>query len=103
MKCIDEVPASEWTGKRVIVRADYNLPLNAQGEVADGFRLNQGWKTVKYLTDNGARVIILTHVGRDPEETTEPIAKAIQQFAKTTYVPDLVGPMARDVIGAMHD
>ncbi len=103
MRCIDEVPASELEGRRVLLRADFNVPINAEGVVADIFRLKQGWKTVEYLSLKGARVIILTHVGRKPEETTEPIARAINEFAKAAYVPDLTGHLAKSVTSGMKD
>jgi phosphoglycerate kinase len=46
MKCIDQIPASELQGKRVLLRSDFNVPLDTNGNVADVFRLQQGWKTV---------------------------------------------------------
>ncbi len=103
MRCIDEIPVSELKGKRVLVRSDFNLPLDAKGEVADMFRLKRGWKTIQYLSERGARVIVLSHIGRDPEETIEPVAKAIKQFGKVVFVPDLVGQMARDAALTMKD
>src|SRR6267154_2494882 len=98
MRCIDELSASELKGKRVLVRSDFNLPLDSKGEVADVFRLKQGWKTIQYLIDKGAKVIIITHIGRDPNETTEPVAQAIKKFAQVFYVPDLYGAAAQSAV-----
>lgn len=103
MKCIDDIPASELKGRRVLVRSDFNLPLNDKGNVADVFRLKQGWKTIELLSKAGARVIIISHIGRDPEESMEPVARAMKAFGPVVFVPDLVGPIARQAAAAMKD
>ena len=103
MKCIDEVPVGEWKGKRVLVRNDFNLPLDTKGGVSDMFRLRQGWKTIQYLSEHGARVISISHIGRDPEESIEPVARAIKQFGNVVFVPDLTGRMAQQASAAMKD
>ncbi len=103
MRCIDEISASELKGKRVLLRADFNLPLDESGEVAGIFRLKQGWKTVQYLAERGARVIIVSHIGQDPEQSIEPVARAIQKFGKVVFVPDLVGAPAQDAAKAIKD
>ena len=103
MKCIDTVPNSELKGKRVLVRADFNLPLTANGEVADAFRVTQGWRTVQYLSDRGARVILLSHLGRDPEESLQPVANALKQFGTVIFIPDITGFIAQSSVAAMKD
>lgn len=103
MKCIDELSKSELIGKKVLLRSDFNLPLGADGEVADVYRLKQGWKTVEFLAKNGAKVIITTHLGRDPEETTAPIARAMKKFSNAAYVPDLLGDKARSATETMRE
>jgi 3-phosphoglycerate kinase len=103
MRCIDEVAATEFKGKRVLVRSDFNLPLDAHGEISELFRLTQGWKTIEFLSARGARVIIMSHIGRDPEESIEPVARAMADLGKVTFVPDLVGRMAHDAAKAIKD
>ena len=103
MKCIDELSAADLKGKRVVLRVDFNLPLDAQGDVADMFRVKQAWKTVQYLAERGARVIAMSHIGKDETETLEPVARAINEFAKITFVPDITGPIAHDTVAAMRD
>lgn len=95
MKCIDEISAAEISGKRVLMRADFNVPLNAQGEVADIFRIKQGWQTVRYLSACGAKIILMSHIGRDPEASLDPVARAIQSFTPITFVRDIVGAEAQ--------
>jgi len=103
MKCIDELPARELKGRRVLVRADFNVPMNAKGEVGDFFRLKRGWETIKYLSQKGAKVIVISHIGRDPAESLEPVARALKKFGSVIYVPDILGAVAKSAIDAMRD
>lgn len=103
MKCIDEVPAGELRSKRVILRSDFNVPLDANGEASDIFRLKKGWATIDLLSKAGAKTIVLSHIGRDPAETLAPVAKALKQFGSVVYVPDLLGPAAQTAAAAMKE
>ncbi len=103
MKCIDELSAAELQGKRVLVRADFNLPIGSDGEVSDIYRLKQGWASVQYLSERGARVIIMSHIGRDPEATMEPVARAMKKMGPVVFVSDLTGPAAQGAVSAMRD
>jgi phosphoglycerate kinase len=103
MKCIDEVPAGELRSKRIIVRADFNVPLDSAGKASDIFRLKKGWATIDLLSKAGAKVVVLSHIGRDPAETLTPVAVALKQFGNVVYVPDLVGPAAQTAAGAMKE
>jgi len=103
MKCIDAVPVGELRGKRVLVRSDFNVPLDAKGEASDTYRIKQGWKTLKYLSEHGARVIVISHIGRKPEETLEPVARAIKNFGPVVFVADLTGPAAKGAAEAMKE
>lgn len=101
--CIDEIPMEELRGKRVLVRAGFDVPLNDKGEVADLFRVKRSAETLKYLAAAGARVIVISHIGRDPKETNEPVSKALQAHVKNTYIPDIVGHLGRNAIQMMDD
>ncbi|OGG77611.1 phosphoglycerate kinase [Candidatus Kaiserbacteria bacterium RIFCSPLOWO2_01_FULL_54_24] len=102
MKCIDQLSDPELKGKRVLVRSDFNVPV-ADGEVVDFFRIKQGWETIQYLSERGAKVIVISHVGRAPEETMEPVARAMKKFGPVVFIADLVGPAARGAAAAMHE
>ena len=100
--CIDELPLSELKGKHILVRSDFNVPI-VNGEVADLFRVEQGWKTVQYLSERGAKVIIISHIGRDPQASIEPIARAIKKIGHVVFIADLTGPAARGAVSAMRE
>ena len=102
MKCIDELPAEALKGKHVLVRSDFNMPLDPLGEVAEPFRLKRGWETIQFLSERGACVIIISHIGRNPEETNAPVARALAKLAPAVYISDLVGPAARQARDAMR-
>jgi phosphoglycerate kinase len=100
---IDAEDAALWRGKRVLVRADFNVPLTNTGEVADAFRLEKGWATIRYLAEHGARVIVLSHIGRKPEETLLPVASALLHFGKVFFTGDITGAATQAAVRAMHD
>lgn len=102
MKCIDEVPASELSGKRVIVRAGLDLSLDSAGRVSDLFRVKRAVPTLQYLRDAGAKTIILSHIGREPSQTNAPVYAALSALIPVTYVPDILGPAARSALSAMR-
>ncbi|MDP3646022.1 MAG: phosphoglycerate kinase [bacterium] len=103
MKCIDEVAPEELKGKRVLVRAGLDLPVDDKGEVTDFFRVKKAIPTLRFLSDAGARVIILSHIGRDPNFTNAPVQRALTHHIKTTYIPDLFGHLAKSAIEAMRN
>jgi phosphoglycerate kinase len=53
--------------KRVLLRANFDVPLDTKGEIVDDFRINQSLPTIKYLIENEAKVILISHLGRPDE------------------------------------
>jgi phosphoglycerate kinase len=68
-------------GKKVLVRADFNAPLTKEGEVGDDFRIRKVAPTLEYLRNNGAKIIIITHLGqpkgKDLKYSIRPIARKL--------------------------
>ncbi|MBL8121418.1 phosphoglycerate kinase [Candidatus Saccharibacteria bacterium] len=88
-------------GKKVLLRADYNVPLDEKGHITDDFRLQQSLPTVRYLLEHGAAVIICSHLGRpdgkpNPAYSLFPVAKALGKLLETEveFAPDCVGERA---------
>lgn len=71
-------------GKKVIIRAELNAPLK-DGKVDDDFRIQKFLPTLKYITDKGGIAIVLAHVGRDKDETLEPVVEYMSE-----HVPNMV-------------
>jgi len=103
MKCIDEVSAEELKGKRVLLRAGLDLPVTDKGEVGDLYRLVRSLPTMQYLRERGARIILLSKVGRDPGATNAPIAEALRKHLPVFFVPDITGSQAREAANAMKE
>jgi phosphoglycerate kinase len=85
----DQVPSLEdlgdVNGKRVLLRADFNVPIK-DGEVVDDFRIRAALPTIEWLTDNGAHVTACSHLGRpkgkpDPKYTIEPVRQVLAELA----------------------
>ena len=71
--------------KRIMVRTDYNVPLDDFGNITDDTRIRATLPTINYLLDESAKVIIASHLGRpdgksNPKYTLEPVALRLQSY-----------------------
>jgi len=96
-------------GKRVLLRADYNVPLNDKSQITDDYRLQQSVPTVRFLLDCGASVIICSHLGRpdgkpDLKYSLMPVAKRLQELLgrDVEFVPDCIGERAEKVAAGLQ-
>ena len=86
------------TGKRVLVRCDYNVPFDSEGNITDTKRIDESIKTLRYLIDHNAKVIICSHRGR-PKGTVKP---ELSLAPTIPYLSKVLGQqvhMATDVVG----
>ena len=93
-------------GKKVLVRCDFNVPLK-DGVITDENRLNGALPTIKYLINNGARVILCSHLGKDASKSLAPVAKRLSEMLDKEVVfardEEVVGANARAAVAEMKD
>jgi phosphoglycerate kinase len=88
-------------GKRVLLRADYNVPVVGDGTIADDYRIKQSVPTVKALLEQGVKLVICSHLGRpdgkpDPKLSLKPVAKRLSDLLgkDVQFVDDCIGDAA---------
>lgn len=89
-------------GKKVLVRVDFNVPFNDNGEISDDTRMRASLETINYLLDQGAAVILMAHLGRpkgevNPKFSLAPVAKHLAELLnkEVAFVSDCIGDTAK--------
>jgi phosphoglycerate kinase len=106
-------------GKRVLVRADFNVPLDPQGNITDDTRIRASLPTIQALTQAGAKVILASHLGRPVKKDKEtgavkvaregnslaPVATRLSQLLgqPVAFAPDCIGPEAEAVVNRLEN
>ncbi|MFL5557184.1 MAG: phosphoglycerate kinase, partial [Gemmatimonadaceae bacterium] len=85
-KTVRDLDDAQVRGKRALVRVDFNVPLDADGQITDDTRIRASLPTIKLLLERQARPIILSHLGRpkgkpDPKYSLQPVAKHLEGLA----------------------
>ena len=100
----------ELTGKRVLVRVDFNVPMNEAGEITDDLRIRTVLPTLRYLLEQKARVIVCTHMGRPKGQRVEkyslvPAAAYLANLLgqPVPLAPDCIGPEVAAAVAALQD
>ncbi|HOC60283.1 MAG TPA: phosphoglycerate kinase [Smithellaceae bacterium] len=95
MKYIDQI---DFSGKNVLVRVDFNVPMDKTGKVTDDTRVKASLATLNYIREKGAKVIVTSHLGR-------PKGKRVEEYSLKPVAPVLAGllkmevPFIEDCIG----
>src|SRR5215471_15926218 len=100
---------SDVRGKRALVRVDLNAPQDASGAITDDTRLRASLPTIQYLLDQGAAVILMSHLGRpkgkvDPTYSLRPIAARLSELLgkPVPLAPDCIGPEVEAMARALQ-
>lgn len=94
--------------KRVIIRADFNVPLDDSHQITDDTRIRSTLPTINRAIDDGAKVILCSHLGRpngtfDPTYSLAPVAKRLSRLMgkEILFAPDCIGPVVEGLVAKM--
>lgn len=106
-KTVEDIDVS---GKRVLVRCDFNVPFDAEGNITDHKRIDESLKTIKYLIKNSAKVILCSHLGRPKGEFNKkfslaPVARYLSKVLgqEVKMADDVVGESAKNIAASLKD
>jgi phosphoglycerate kinase len=106
-KTIEDLPIK---GKRVFIRVDFNVPIDNNMVITDDRRIRSALPTINYAIDEGAKVILASHLGRpkgkvDPRFSLAPVAKrlAARLNKEVLFAPDCIGPQVDSVLSKMKE
>lgn len=110
IRTLDDLLAEGVSGRRVLVRADLNVPLDKQtGEITDDGRIRAVLPTLQALRDAGAEIIVMSHLGRpkgepNPKYSLAPVAGRLEALAETPviFATDTVGESARQALAGLE-
>ncbi len=102
---------TNFKGKRVLVRVDFNVPFDKQGNISDDTRIMEAMPTINKLISDGARVILMAHLGRpkkggfEPEFTLKPVAEYLSKIIKqdVVFTQSLLGNEVTKLANALQD
>lgn len=96
-------------GKTVLVRSDFNVPLDEKGKIRDDYRIEQALPTLKYLQSQNCRIIVCSHLGRPegkvkPEFSLKPVQKILTRLIghDVTFAEDCIGKKAIDAVAKLE-
>lgn len=89
-------------GKRVVLRLDFNVPIQ-NGKIVETMRIDRALPTVEYLIKKKARVIILSHIGKDASSSLKPVVQYLSKKMNVGFVPDFRTEQARMVVDGLPE
>jgi len=97
-------------GKKVFIRVDFNVPFDDNLRITDDSRIRSTVPTINYAIDEGAKVILASHLGRpkgkpDPRYSLAPVAKRLQRLLdkEVIFATDCIGPQVENLVSKMKD
>ncbi len=107
MKSIDQIDLG---GKKVLIRVDFNVPTDDQGNITDDTRVKAHLRTIDYAVGKGAKVILASHMGRpkgkkNDKYSLKQVAVRLAELSgkKVTFIDDCVGEKVESAVAAMKD
>jgi phosphoglycerate kinase len=109
-KTVTDLPDQQIRGTRILVRVDFNVPLDAERTITDDVRIVRALPTLEYLLERGGRLVVTSHLGRpktsdDPAFSLEPVARHLATLLDfpVRFCRDLVGPVAKETVAGLKD
>ncbi|MEM0980702.1 MAG: phosphoglycerate kinase, partial [Cyanobacteria bacterium P01_H01_bin.58] len=109
-KTVASLSAADVSGKRVLVRADFNVPLDDQGNITDDTRIRAALPTIQDLTGKGAKVVLCSHFGRPKGKVVDsmrltPVAGRLSELLGQEVVKcdDCIGDDVAAAVGGLQD
>ena len=99
-------------GKRVLVRCDFNVPMDDNGKITDDTRIVSALPTINYLIENGGKVVLMSHLGRpkgeaDPKYSLEPVANRLSELLnkEVTFAKDdkVISENVKEIVNNMNN
>jgi len=109
-KTVADLSDQSISGARILVRVDFNVPLDADGRITDDIRIVRALPTLEYLLARGGRLVVTSHLGRpkggpDPAFSLRPVAEHLEGLLDypVKFCPELVGPEAQAAVEDLSD
>jgi len=109
-KTVADLPDQRISGSRILVRVDFNVPLDSKGRITDDTRIVRALPTLSYLLERGGRLVVTSHLGRpkggvDPAFSLRPVADHLSTLLdfKVRFCHQLVGPKAKKAVEDLAD
>ena len=106
MQTVKEV---QLQGKTVLLRVDFNVPMNKDGSIIDDSKMRAALPTIEYILSQGAKLIAMSHLGRpkgqpDPKYSLKPVASHLQSLVNTKVImaEDSVGPQVQEAVNQLQ-
>ena len=111
-KTIVQAGPGAFKGKRVLVRVDFNVPQDESGGITDDTRIRAALPTINYLRESGAKVVLMSHLGRPKGKSAKfslrPVAARLKEIlpriasAQVVFVEDCIGETARTAVAKLN-
>jgi phosphoglycerate kinase len=109
-KTISGLTVQRISGSRILVRVDFNVPLDSDGVIRDDTRIVRAVPTLAYLLERGGRLVVVSHLGRpkgvaNPAFSLKPVADHLRSVLEfpVKFCPELLGPAAKKAVADLED
>jgi phosphoglycerate kinase len=109
-KIISDLSDHQISGRLILVRVDFNVPLDEDGRIQDDIRMERALPTLEYLLARGGRLVVTSHLGRpkgepNPAFSLAPVAEHLGALLDypVAFSPELLGPVAQEAVAALND